>query len=357
MEYPFRLKGVLYFPKLKNDLEYIDGQVKLYSNQVFIADNLKEVIPEFMLLLKGLIDCPDLPLNVSRSFLQNDGYVTKTSSYITKKVADKLNSLCKKDRAEFEKYWDDIHPFIKYGAIKDKDFYEKIKNSILYKTIADDYVTISEFSDRKKESDDKNIYYISNSQQQAQYVKMFKEHNLEAIILDTNIDSVFISTLESYNHDLHFARIDSDISSALKESGEETKDDKKMQDTLEEIFRKSLDMKKLSVKTERLKSENVSAIMLLSESSRRMRDMSKMFNGSMGWPGMEEDETTLVLNTGNPLVKALADLKGKKDREEDVKLICWQLYDLAMMSHKPLDNDQMTRFIERTNKILERISA
>jgi molecular chaperone HtpG len=357
MDYPFRLKGILFFPKLKHDLEYNEGQVKLYNNQVFIADNIKEVIPEFLLLLKGVIDCPDLPLNVSRSFLQNDGYVNKMSGYISKKVADKLNSLYKKERESYNKYWDDIAPFIKYGAIKDKDFYDKVKTSILYKTTTGDYLTLSEFVERNKDKSDKTVFYVTNEQQQAQYVKMFKDQGMEAVILATNLDGPYISYIEGYELDYRFNRIDSDLSKALKSEGEDSKKDKDSQDGLQELFRKVLDNKKLKVQTENLKSSSVSAVILLSEQSRRMREMSRMFSGMGGDSDAFEEDVTLVLNTANSLVQTLVNLKDDQSRAEDVELICKQLYDLAMMSHKPLPVEQMTQFIERSNKILERIAG
>jgi len=358
MDYPFRLKGILFFPKLKTELEYIEGQVKLYNNQVFIADNIKEVIPEFLLLLKGCIDCPDLPLNVSRSFLQNDGYVNKMSGYISNKVADKLNSMFKKDRENYNKYWDDISPFIKFGAIKEHDFYDKVKESILYKTTAGDYLSLKEFTDRNKDKTDKTVFYVTNEQQQAQYIKMFKDQGMEAVILTTNLDNPYISYVERYETGFHFNRIDSDISGALKGEDKSNEEDKKAgQESLQSLFRTVLGNEKLLVKTETLKSESVSAVILLSEQSRRMQEMSKMFGGGMDWPGLYETDETLVLNVSNPLVKTLTAIKDREDRKEDVDLICRQLYDLAMMSHKPLQTDQMTQFIERSNKILERIAG
>jgi len=357
MDYPFRLKGILYFPKLKHELEYIEGQVKLYNNQVFIADNIKEIIPEFLLLLKGCIDCPDLPLNVSRSFLQNDGYVNKMSGYITKKVADKLNSVFKKDRENYNKYWDDISPFIKFGAIKERDFYDKVKESILYKTTAGDYLSLKEFTDRNKDKTDKTVFYVTNEQQQAQYIKMFKDQGLEAVTLTTNLDNPYISYVERYESGFHFNRIDSDISGALKDKEEIKEEEKKeLQENYQTLFRGVLGNEKLLVKTENLKSDSVSAVILLSEHSRRMQEMSKMFGG-MDMPGLYESEETLVLNTSNPLVKTLTAIKAQEDRKEDVELICRHLYDLAMMSHKPLAMEQMTQFIERSNKILERIAG
>jgi len=351
MDYPFRLKGILYFPKLKHELESIEGQVKLYNNQVFIADNIKEVIPEFLLLLKGTIDCPDLPLNVSRSFLQNDGYVTKMSSYITRKVADKINSLFKKDRSEFEKFWDDISPFIKYGCIREKDFYDKIKDSLLFKSINNNYVTLNEYLDKNKDKNENKIFYVSNEQQQAQYIKMFKDTDMNAVILSTNLDNPFISYLESYSSDLKFLRIDSDISENLKSSNET---DKELTEKLENLFKENLDKKELKVKVESLKAENVSAVMQLSEQSRRMQEMSHLFGTAD--MGMFPTDETLVLNSNNNVVKLLLEIKDNQDKKDDVKMICEQIYDLAMMSHKPLEMEEMTKFIERSNKILEMIA-
>ena len=358
MDYPFRLKGILYFPKLKHELEYIEGQVKLYNNQVFVADNIKEVIPEYLLLLKGVMDCPDLPLNVSRSFLQNDGYVKKMSGYISKKVADKLNSLFKKDREQYQSYWDDISPFIKYGCIKEQDFYDKIKDAALYKTITDDYVTLEEFLERNKEKTDKKIFYVSDKQLQSQYVKLFKDQGLEAVYLTTQLDNPFISYVENYERerDIQFNRIDSDLTDALKQEKEESEEDKKQQESMEKLFREALNNDKLKVSMETLKSDSISAIILLSEQSRRMQEMSRAYGGMGGFPGMFDNEESLVLNRTNGLVNTLLKLKEDSDRKEDVDMITCQIYDLAMMSHKPLSNEQMTKFIERSNNILERIA-
>jgi len=358
MDYPFRLKGILYFPKLRHELEYIEGQVKLYNNQVFVADNIKEVIPEYLLLLKGVMDCPDLPLNVSRSFLQNDGYVKKMSGYISRKVADKLNSLFKKDREQYQSYWDDISPFIKYGCLKEKDFYDKIKGAVLYKTTADDYVALEEFLERNKDKTDKKVFYVSNEQQQAQYIKMFKDQGLEAVYLTTQLDNPFISYVENYEQEseIQFNRIDSDLSDALKETGESTEEEKKQQEDMEKLFREVLANDQLKVSIEALKSDSISAVMLLSEQSRRMQEMSKAYGGMAGFPGMFENEEALVLNRNNKLVQILSDIKDDPSRKEDVEMIASQIYDLAMMSHKPLSNEQMTRFIERSNKVLERIT-
>jgi molecular chaperone HtpG len=355
MDYPFRLKGILYFPKLKHELESIEGQVKLYNNQVYIADNIKEVIPEFLLLLKGALDCPDLPLNVSRSFLQNDGYVAKMSSYISKKVADKLNSLFKKDRDNFNTYWDDISPFIKYGCIKEKNFYDKIKESILFKTTKGDYVTLAEYLERNKEKNENKVFYVSNEQQQAQYIKLFKDQEMEAVILTTNLDNPFISYLESYETGTTFARIDSDISSNLKEVTEKDENDT-TNDDLQNIFRKALNMETLKVQAESLKTDSVSAMILLSEQSRRMQEMSKMFGGMNMGTDMFQNEETLVLNKNNNLIKIILENKGNEAKQDTIDLICQQVYDIAMISHKPLEVDAMTKFIERSNKILEMVS-
>ena len=348
MDYPFRLKGILYFPSLKHDPEYIEGQVKLFNNQVYIADNIKEVIPEYLLLLKGVMDCPDLPLNVSRSFLQTDSTVKKMAGYISRKVADKLNGLFKKDRDGYNGYWDDIAPFIKYGCIKERDFYDKLKGSILYKTIDDRYLTLEELT----EGDNKTVYYVTNAQVQSQYVNMFKEQGLMAVELGTRLDAPFISYLEMYESEVKFHRIDSDLTGALKDEkgeGEENED-------LQTFFRELLASQKLNVKLEPLKSEGVSAVILLSEQSRRMQEMSKMFGGAGMPPGMFEEELTLVLNSNHSLVKTFLRLKDDTDRKNDVELIAQQLYDLAMLSHKPLENEQMKRFIERSNRIMEMIA-
>ncbi len=352
MDYPFRLKGILYFPKLKHELETAEGQVKLYSNQVFIADNIKEVIPEFLLLLKGTIDCPDIPLNVSRSFLQNDGYVSKMSGYITKKVADKLNSLYKNEKENFIKFWDDINLFIKYGCIKDRSFYDKVKDTLLYKTTSDDYVTLNEYLERNKEKHENKIFYVSNEKQQAQYIKLFKEQEMEAVILSSSLDNPFISYLENYESGKTFTRIDSDLSDSLKNKEEESSPE--INEQLQSLFSGVLKNEKVKIKTETLKSDSVPAIILLSEQSRRMQEMSKMF-GSMNMPNMFENEETLVLNKNNNLVKSLISIKDDEAKKEDVELICEQLYDLAMMSHKPLEANEMTKFIERTTKLLERL--
>ncbi len=357
MDYPFRLKGILYFPKLKHELESIEGQVKLYNNQVFIADNLKEVIPEFLLLLKGTIDCPDLPLNVSRSFLQNDGYVTKMSGYITKKVADKINSLCKKDREQFNSYWDHIHPFIKYGCIREKDFYEKVKPSILFKTTVGDYTTLEEFLERNKEKTGDKVFYVTDEKQQAQYVKLFEEQGLEAVILNTNLDNPFISYLESYETGVHFNRIDSDLADTLKDTDQaEDEATKAHEEKLQNIFKTALNNDKLTVKAETLKNSAISAVVLQSEQSRRMSDMSKMF-GDMGMGSVFASEETLVLNRNNQLVQALLQMEENPAKADDMTLICKHIYDLAMLSHRPLEPEAMFQFIERSNAILSKVAS
>ena len=349
MDYPFRLKGILYFPKLKSDLEYMEGQVKLFNNQVFVADNIKEVIPEYLLLLKGVMDCPDLPLNVSRSFLQNDATVRQMSGYISRKVADKLNSLFKKDREIYNSYWDDIAPFIKYGCIKERDFYDKIKKSVLYKTISGRHMTLEEFAAENAEKTGKTVFYVTNEQLQSQYIQMFKEQELEAVLLNTNLDAPFISYLETYEPDTKFNRIDADITDALKGTNETSTEP----GCLEALFREILQNDKLNVVVEPLKAKDISSVILLSEQSRRMQEMSKMFGGGQLPPGMFEQEYTLVLNDSHSLVQMLLDIRDKETRRDDVEMIALHLYDLAMLSHKPLPIDQMTQFISRSNLILE----
>lgn len=351
MDYPFKLKGILYFPKLKHELDSIEGQVKLYNNQVFIADNLKEVIPEFLLLLKGTLDCPDLPLNVSRSFLQNDGYVTKMSKYITKKVADKLNSLFKKQREQFEGFWDDISQFIKYGCLREKDFYDKVKDSLLFKTINNKYVTLNEYLEQNKEHHENKVFYVTDENQQAQYIKMFKDNNMDAVILDTKLDNPYMSTLEMYNQGISFVRIDSDLSDTLKDSSKE--EDKELNETLETLFKDNLNKgDNLKIKVENLKATDISGVIQLSEQARRMEEMAKMYGMNMPFGAMPADET-LILNGNNNVVKLLLKVKDDENKKEETNIICNQIYDLATMSHKHLDMNSMTNFIERSNKILE----
>lgn len=347
MDYPFRLKGILYFPKLKNQFENMEGEVKLYCNQVFVADNVKEVIPEFLLLLKGTLDCPEIPLNVSRSFLQNDTNVSKMSSYITRKVADKLNSMFNKERENYAKYWDDINIFIKFGCIKDKSFYEKVKNSILFKTTSDEYLTLDEYIE--KNNNNKEIYYTSDPVLQSQYIRLFKEEGLDVLMLNAVIDNPFISYLESYNDGVKFMRIDSGISENLKSAESNTENDEE----ISTIFKEALNKENLVIEVEALKNEKTSAVVTLSEQGRRMQEMSRMFQGMGG--NLPSDEK-LIINSNNNLVKILLSLKGNEDKKEEISLICHQIYDLAMMSHKPLEMDEMTAFIERSNKILEMIA-
>lgn len=345
MDYPFRLKGILYFPKLKHELDSVEGQVKLYNNQVFIADNLKEVIPEFLLLLKGTIDCPDLPLNVSRSFLQNDGYVTKMSKYITKKVADKLNSMFKKDRKQYESFWKDISPFIKYGCMREHDFYDKVKDSLLFVNTDGEYETLDEYKAKAKDSS--KVFYVNDKQQQAQYIKLFKDNGVEAVVLDTRLDVPYVGFLEANCGGTKFARIDSDVSEILK--GEESV---KLDTTaLEELFKANLENDNIKIKVEALKSEDVSGMIELDEQARRMQEMSKMYGMENSFDSTKDE--TLVLNSNNKVVQLLLDLKNDSNKGEETKMLCKQIYDLAIMSHKPLSMEAMTAFVARSNKIME----
>ena len=377
MDYPFNLKGILYFPKINMEYESIEGTIKLYNNQVFIADNIKEVIPEFLMLLKGVIDCPDLPLNVSRSALQNDGFVKKISDYISKKVADKLSGMCKTDRENYEKYWDDISPFIKFGCLKDTKFSERMMDYILYKNIDGKYLTLEDCikenekpEDAKeaeevvteenkeavaeeikedvkegKEPEKTNIYYVTDEVQQSQYINMFREQGQDAVILKHNIDSAFISHVEQVKDTLKFLRIDADVNKSVKEEGENLEEQTK---TLEEVFRKVLNKDKLTVKAEKLKNENVSAMMTISEESRRMQEMMKMYNMYGMDPSMFGGQETLVLNVNNKLVQYVLENKDG----ENVPLLCEQLYDLAVISHRQLTPEEMTKFVARSNEIM-----
>ena len=385
MDYPFNLKGILYFPKINTEYDSIEGTIKLYNNQVFIADNIKEVIPEFLMLLKGVIDCPDLPLNVSRSALQNDGFVKKISDYITKKVADKLAGMCKTEKESYEKYWDDISPFIKFGCLKDEKFCDKMNDYILFKNLDDKYLTLPEClkvdeeestetatdedgnkveaevvdekaegeadgdadNDQEPKDTRKTIYYVTDRQQQSQYINMFKEQGMDAVILDHNIDTSFITQLERRNEKFRFQRIDADLTESLKEetSEEELKD---TTDTLTETFRKALSMENLNVKVEKLKNASISSVITLSEEGRRMQDMMKMY----GMAGMDASmfggDVTLTLNANNELVKYIVANK----ESEHVPMFCQQLYDLAMISNHPLSSDAMSKFIARSNEIM-----
>ena len=352
MEYPFNLKGILYFPRLRHNFETVEGKIKLFYNQVFVADNIKEVIPEFLLLLKGCLDCPDLPLNVSRSFLQNDGYVKKISSHITKKVADKLISIFENDKDAYCKYWEDINPFVKYGCMRDEKFYERVKDAIVYKTINDEYLTLKEYKEKHPKEGSKDVvFYVSDEQQQSQYIKMFKENGMDAVILSAMIDNHFITFVETKENDLTFRRIDSDVSSSLKEDTQEELKDK--QQELEKIFKENLGNDKVKVSLENLKTQDIPAIITLSEEQRRFQEMSRMYNGGVDMSAMFKDEVTLVLNNNNKLIQTI--IANDPDKGDDIKLICEHIYDLAIMSHRQLTPEEMTKFIERSNKLLERI--
>ena len=386
MDYPFNLKGILYFPKINTEYDSIEGTIKLYNNQVFIADNIKEVIPEFLMLLKGVIDCPDLPLNVSRSALQNDGFVKKISEYITKKVADKLIGMCKTDKENYEKYWDDISPFIKFGCLKDTKFCDKMNDYILFKNLDDKYLTLPELLVKEEEKKDENkdeaevldadgnpikkestdaadenteekderkvIYYVTDKLQQGQYIKMFKEQNMDAVILDHNIDTSFISQLEQRNEHYKFMRIDADVTESLKD--ETSAEDLKAEtDTLTDVFKKALNNDKLTVKVEKLKNADIASVITLSEEGRRMQDMMKMY----AMPGMDPNmfgapAQVLTLNANNTLVKYLFE----HGDAQNAKIICEQLYDLAMLSHTTLAPEEMTKFVQRSNEIMEMIT-
>ena len=351
MDYPFNLKGILYFPKINMEYESIEGTIKLYNNQVFIADNIKEVIPEFLMLLKGVIDCPDLPLNVSRSALQNDGFVKKISDYITKKVADKLSGMCKTDRESYEKYWDDINPFIKFGCIKDDKFNEKMKDYIIYKDLDGKYISLDEYLEAAKDKHENQVFYVTDELQQSQYINMFREQGLNAVILKNPIDQPFISRLEEAMKDknVKFRRIDTDLADVFKETASE--DDKKVleedQTKLTDIFKKALGVEALDVKVEKLKNADTSAMITLSEDMRRMQDMMKMYGMSQGQMGTEGQ--TLVLNANNALVQYVLN----NPEGEHVNMFCQQIYDLALLSHCPLSAEAMTKFVARSNEILK----
>ena len=413
MDYPFNLKGILYFPKINTEYDSIEGTIKLYNNQVFIADNIKEVIPEFLMVLKGVIDCPDLPLNVSRSALQNDGFVNKVAYYISKKVADKLNGMFKTDKENYEKYWDDISPFIKFGCLKDEKFGDKIKGSILYKNLDHKYLTLEEYIENAKKaageednvevvenpetveeakaetgSDDTadskaeassdetedskaesveaevvedsdgeekkkeplNVYYVTDEQQQSQYIKMFKEQGQDAVILTHNIDSAFITYLEQRNEDVRFQRIDAEVHDSLKDEVDEgdKEEFQKLSDELVELFRKELNNEKLEVKVEKLKDDSIASMAVLSEQSRRMEEMMRMYSMGGGMDMGLGGQATLVLNANHPLVKFVTENK----EDTHTSMICKQLYDLAMIAHKPLNPEEMTAFVQRSNEIM-----
>ena len=375
MDYPFNLKGILYFPKINTEYDSIEGTIKLYNNQVFIADNIKEVIPEFLMVLKGVIDCPNLPLNVSRSALQNDGFVQKISEYISKKVADKLSGMCKTDKENYEKYWDDISPFIKFGCLKDEKFCEKMSDYVLFKNLDHKYMTLKECIEKnggkaepeektegenaeqsaeKKETEKTTIYYVTDEQQQSQYINMFKKEGLDAVILSHNIDSPFITQMEQKNEHIKFQRIDADLTDHFKEdvSEEEKEAFKEKTDSLVEIFRKALGNDKLEVKVEKMKDENVASMITLSEESRRMQEMMKMYGMSGMDPSMFGTNATLILNANHPLVEYVV---AHKDGE-NTEMFCHQLYDLAMLAHKPLSPEEMTEFVKRSNEIMMKLA-
>ena len=395
MDYPFNLKGILYFPKINTEYDSVEGKIKLYNNQVFIADNIKEVIPEFLMVLKGVIDCPDLPLNVSRSALQNDGFVNKVADYISKKVADKLNGMFKTDRENYEKYWDDISPFLKFGCLKDEKFGNKIKDSMLYKNLDHKYLTLEEYlketadpadeentdaentaetadtsnaenagdtaaentdktadadSEEEKQEEQTVVYYVTDEQQQSQYIKMFKEQSQDAVILTHNIDTPFITYMEQHNENIKFQRIDADVHDSLKDevTEEEKESFRKTTESLVEIFRKELDNEKLDVKVEKLKDDQVASMAVLSEESRRMQEMMRMYGMAGMDPGMFGSQITLILNANHPLVQFVVEHK----RSKSVPIICKQLYDLAILAHKPLNPEEMTAFVQRSNEIM-----
>jgi len=348
VDYPFNLKGIIYFPKINNEFDRLEGKIKLYNNQVFVADNIKEVIPEFLMLLKGVIDCTDLPLNVSRSFLQKDSNVIKVSKHITKKVGDKLTELFQGEREKYHQYWDDINPFVKYGCIREEKFYDRVKDIIVYRTTKGDYLTLQEYLSRNKAKHENKVFYVTDERQQAQYINLFKEQDLEAVILSGPIDIHFIQFMEGKEKDVRFNRIDSDLSDSIKETKEQ---DEKTKERLTEIFQGALANDKLKVQVETLKAEDIPAMVLLSEHSRRMQDLSVLF-GRSDLKGMFPDEEILVLNAGNPLVQAVLKLSDRPERKESLDLICRHLYDLAMLSHKQLEPAAMTEFIARGNKIL-----
>ena len=395
MDYPFNLKGILYFPKINTEYDSVEGKIKLYNNQVFIADNIKEVIPEFLMVLKGVIDCPDLPLNVSRSALQNDGFVNKVADYISKKVADKLNGMFKTDRENYEKYWDDISPFLKFGCLKDEKFGNKIKDSMLYKNLGHKYLTLEEYlketadpadeentdaentaetadtsnaenagdtaaentdktadadSEEEKKEEQTVVYYVTDEQQQSQYIKMFKEQSQDAVILTHNIDTPFITYMEQHNENIKFQRIDADVHDSLKDevTEEEKESFRKTTESLVEIFRKELDNEKLDVKVEKLKDDQVASMAVLSEESRRMQEMMRMYGMAGMDPGMFGSQITLILNANHPLVQFVVEHK----RSKSVPIICKQLYDLAILAHKPLNPEEMTAFVQRSNEIM-----
>ena len=347
MDYPFNLKGILYFPKINTQYDQLEGTIKLYNNQVFIADNIKEVIPEYLLLLKGCIDCPDLPLNVSRSALQNDGFVKKISNYITKKVAEKLSGMCKTDRENYEKYWDDISPFIKFGCIRDQKFNDKMKDYIIFKNMEGKYVTLPDYLEAGKEKYENNVFYITDEVAQSQYINMFKEQEIDAIYLTHQIDTTFITHLEQRNPEVKFLRIDSELTDNFKETIDEN-EEKELTEKLSEKFKKATGVENLSVKVEKLKNADMPSMITVSEQTRRMSEMMEMYGMSNSSTGLGAEGETLVLNMNNDLVQYVLN----NDESENTTTICQQLYDLARLANHPLKPEEMTAFVARSNKIL-----
>ena len=352
VDYPFNLKGILYFPKLKNEFELVEGKVKLYNNQVFVADNIKEVIPEFLLLLKGVIDCPDLPLNVSRSFLQNDRDVSKISKHIVKKVADKLKSLCKNERDTYESFWDDIQGFIKYGCLKDEGFYDKIKEYILYKDLDGKYITLKDYLEYAKDKHENKVFYVVDKEQQSQYIKLFKEYDLNAVILDCTIDNNFITFLEYKESGVRFKRIDSDLSDVLKDKDEEK--DEKADEEIVNFFKEKIGDRVQKYSVESLKKEDTPAVILISEESRRMMEMQSRFAG-LDYGFDLKEEKTLVINDRNPLIKKVLSLRDDETKKEAVDVICNQIVDLALLANKELGAEELDLFIKRSNELMSKV--
>ena len=352
VDYPFNLKGILYFPKLKNEFELVEGKVKLYNNQVFVADNIKEVIPEFLLLLKGVIDCPDLPLNVSRSFLQNDRDVSKISKHIVKKVADKLKSLCKNEREKYESFWDDIQVFIKYGCLKDEGFYDKIKEYILYKDLDGKYITLKDYLEYAKDKHENKVFYVVDKEQQSQYIKLFKEYDLNAVILDCTIDNNFITFLEYKESGIRFKRIDSDLSDVLKDKDEEK--DEKADEEIVNFFKEKIGDRVQKYSVESLKKEDTPAVILISEESRRIMEMQSRFAG-LDYGFDLKEEKTLVINDRNPLIKKVLSLRDDETKKEAVDVICNQIVDLALLANKELGAEELDLFIKRSNELMSKV--
>ena len=358
MEYPFRMQGIIYFPKLSNEPEIMDGKIKLYYNQVFVADNIKEVIPEYLLMLKGMLDCPDLPLNVSRSYLQDEGYIKMISRHITKKMADKLNLLYKKELDNYTKYWSDINPFVKYGCMRESRFYERVKDIVIFKTINDEFITLNKYLEKNKENHENTVYYVNDMNQQSQYIKMFKENEMEALVLDTMIDNHFISFLESENKDIKFLRIDADLTSNLKDESEDDNQDqsKAIAEKIEKLFSETLNIKDLKLQVERLKTESTPALILLSEQSRRMQEMSKMYASiGAGMENMFPSEETLVINRNSKLVKALVDSIDDEGKKEERELIVKHIYDIALLNNKQMEPDELSAFVESRINLMEKL--